>query len=213
MPLFLADLPPQFHDRIVCSINAAVKYDIPANIVLAVAEQEAGKPGQWVRNTNGTHDVGPMQFNTAYLDELNRQYGITAADVAAAGCYSYDLAAWRLRQHIINDQGDLWTKAANYHSRTPSLNASYRHNIMHKALKWGNWLIARFAAAKKPEAKPLLSSQSVTPPKQEEVKQSTVSQPTAPAVTAAPAATATPATTATADSTGIPYVPRTITIR
>ncbi len=51
----------------MCSISAAVKYEVPANIVLAVAEKEAGKPGQWVRNTNGTHDVGPMQFNTTYL--------------------------------------------------------------------------------------------------------------------------------------------------
>ena len=56
---FVADMPPQIQERVVCSISAAVKYEVPANIVLAVAEKEAGKPGQWVRNTNGTHDVGP----------------------------------------------------------------------------------------------------------------------------------------------------------
>jgi hypothetical protein len=61
---FVADMPPQIQERVVCSISAAVKYEVPANIVLAVAEKEAGKPGQWVRNSNGTHDVGPMQFNT-----------------------------------------------------------------------------------------------------------------------------------------------------
>jgi len=86
-------------ERVVCSIAAAVKYQIPANLVIAVAEQEAGRPGQWVRNTNGTHDVGPMQFNTSYIAEL-KQYGITSADVAQGGCYSFDLAAWRLRQHL-----------------------------------------------------------------------------------------------------------------
>lgn len=58
------DLPPQLQERVICSISAAVKYEVPANIVLAVAEKEGGKPGQWVKNTNGTHDVGPMQFNT-----------------------------------------------------------------------------------------------------------------------------------------------------
>jgi hypothetical protein len=68
----VVDLPPQLQERVVCSIAAAVKYQVPANIVLAVAEKEAGKPGQWVRNTNGTHDVGPMQFNTAYLRDLAR---------------------------------------------------------------------------------------------------------------------------------------------
>lgn len=140
---FIADLPPLEQERIVCSISAAVKYEIPANIVLAVAEKEGGKPGQWVRNTNGTHDVGPMQFNTAYLGDLAR-YGITADDVAAAGCYSYDLAAWRLRGHILNDSGDIWTRAANYHSRTPRFNAIYRADLMQKAGKWAAWLDEHF---------------------------------------------------------------------
>lgn len=137
------DLPPQLQERVVCSISAAAKYEIPANIVLAVAEKEGGKPGQWVRNTNGTHDVGPMQFNTAYLNSLAR-YGITANDVAAAGCYPYDLAAWRLRQHIKNDAGDLWTRAANYHSRTYIYNSAYRADLMVKAVKWADWLAARY---------------------------------------------------------------------
>jgi hypothetical protein len=139
----LIDLPPQMQERVVCSISAAVKYEVPANIMLAVAEKEAGKPGQWVRNTNGTHDVGPMQFNTSYLRDLTR-YGITANDVAAAGCYSFDLAAWRLRMHIHNDKGDLWTKSANYHSRTPQYNDAYRADLMRKASKWADWLEARF---------------------------------------------------------------------
>jgi hypothetical protein len=137
------DLPPPLQERVVCSISAAVKYEVPANIVLAVAEKEAGKPGQWVKNTNGTHDVGPMQFNTLYLGDLAR-YGITANHVAAAGCYSFDLAAWRLRQHIRKDKGDLWTRAANYHSRTPHYNAIYRADLMRRAVKWADWLDARF---------------------------------------------------------------------
>ena len=137
------DLPPQMQERVVCSISAAIKYEVPANIMLAVAEKEAGKPGQWVRNTNGSHDVGAMQFNTQYLSDLSR-YGITANDVAAAGCYAFDLAAWRLRIHIRNDKGDLWTKAANYHSRTHKYNTIYRADLMRKAGKWADWLEARF---------------------------------------------------------------------
>lgn len=138
------DLPPQMQERVVCSVTAAIKYEVPANLVLAVAEKEGGKPGQRVRNSNGTDDVGAMQFNTAYLRDLERQYGITADDVAQAGCYSYDLAAWRLRGHIRNDSGDLWTRAANYHSRTPQYNAPYRADLMKRAEKWGTWLSERF---------------------------------------------------------------------
>jgi len=37
------DLPPDQQERIVCSITAAIKYEIPANILLAVAEKEGGK--------------------------------------------------------------------------------------------------------------------------------------------------------------------------
>jgi hypothetical protein len=136
-------LPPELQDRVICSIAAAVKYRLPANIVLAVAEKEGGKPGQWRPNRNGTHDVGSMQFNTAYVTDLAR-HGITASDVVTAGCYSFDLAAWRLRKHLYKDKGDLWTKAANYHSRTPQYNQVYRADLIQKASRWADWLDARF---------------------------------------------------------------------
>lgn len=138
------DLPPPLHERVVCSILAAKRYEIPANILLAVAEIEGGKPGQWVRNANRTHDVGPLQFNTGYLKQL-RHYGIMPADVASAGCYPYDLAAWRLRQHFLHDEGDLWTRAANFHSRTPSINMAYRRDLMRGAARWADWIAVRYA--------------------------------------------------------------------
>jgi hypothetical protein len=133
-------VPAYLQERIVCSIAASIHYDVPANIVLAVAEKEGGKPGQWVRDANGTHDVGAMQFNTGYLKGLTAQYGITANDVAAAGCYAYDLAAWRLHGHLQKDSGDIWTRAANYHSRTPTYNAVYRADLIIKANKWAKQL-------------------------------------------------------------------------
>ncbi|WP_407214871.1 lysozyme family protein [Enterobacter kobei] len=70
--------------------------------MLAVAEKEGGSTGleNKNRNSNGTYDVGRMQFNTVYLKDLEK-YGITAEDVAQPqSCYSYDLAAWRIRGHI-----------------------------------------------------------------------------------------------------------------
>ncbi len=138
------DVPPlPVSERVTCSIAAAAKYEIPANLVLAVAEKENGRPGQWVANSNGTHDVGPLQFNTAYLSTLTR-HGIKPADVASTGCYAYDLAAWRLRQHISKDTGDVWQRASNYHSRTPRFNAIYRADLMKRAAKWADWLASRY---------------------------------------------------------------------
>lgn len=147
MLAFMSHWPEPLQERVICSISAAAKYEIPANLLLAVAEKEAGRPGQWVRNENGTHDVGSLQFNTAYLRDLAR-YGITARDVAAAGCYPFDLAAWRLRLHIRHDRGDLWTRAANYHSRTPRYNAIYRADLMHRASRWADWLERNFVTRK-----------------------------------------------------------------
>ena len=139
----LMQLPPQLQERVLCSIMAAVKYEVPANIVLAIAEKEGGAPKQWVKNSNGTYDVGSMQFNTKYLKDL-KKYGITAEDVAQPGCYSFDLAAWRIRGHLRHDTQDLWTRAANYHSRTPKYNRIYRADLIKKAKKWSNWLEVRF---------------------------------------------------------------------
>lgn len=133
------DLPPELHEPTACVVEAAIEYNVPANILLAVAEKEGGKPGQWVRNTNGTFDVGPMQFNSAYLKDL-AAHGIFESDVAAYGCYPFQLAAWRIREHIHNDKGDLWTRVANYHSRTPSVNAVYRKDLRKKASKWAQWV-------------------------------------------------------------------------
>lgn len=139
----IPDLPPALEDRVICSVVAAVRWQVPANLVIAVAEVEGGRPGLWVRNANGTHDVGPMQLNTAYLAEL-RRFGITAADVAAHGCYPYELATWRLKGHLVRDRGDLWTRAANYHSRTPRHNAVYRRKLIAAAGRWARWLAERF---------------------------------------------------------------------
>jgi len=58
--------------------------------------------------------------------------------------YPYQLAAWRLRGHLKNDQGDVWTRAANYHSRTPRYNARYRVQLMRRAQRWHQWLGHQF---------------------------------------------------------------------
>ena len=43
--MIFTDLPPVMEERVVCSIEAAIKYGVPANIVLAV--DRAGKWKAW----------------------------------------------------------------------------------------------------------------------------------------------------------------------
>ena len=58
--------------------------------------------------------------------------------------YPFRLAAWRIRGHIANDRGDIWTRAANYHSRTPDINARYRADLIRRAARWTTWLDSHF---------------------------------------------------------------------
>lgn len=136
-------MPAYMQERVVCSISAALQYDIPVNVLLAVSETENGRSGLRVRNTNGTEDLGPLQFNTAYLRRLSG-YGITEADVLAKGCFSYQLAAWRISGHIRRDSGDIWQRAANYHSYTPVHNARYRARLLHYGNLWNQWLAMNY---------------------------------------------------------------------
>ncbi len=58
--------------------------------------------------------------------------------------YPYMLAAWRIRGHLRNDRGDVWTRASNYHSRTPRHNARYRSDLIRRAQRWTTWLDSHF---------------------------------------------------------------------
>ncbi|MCX8657366.1 hypothetical protein J3U08_11245 [Gilliamella sp. B2894] len=135
------NLPPEMQNSVICAISAATQYEIPVNIFLAVVEQEGGKPGQYVKNKNGTYDIGPLQFNTDYIKTLAK-YNITFKDVEGLNdsCYPYYLAAWRIRLHIKNDKGSLFQKVANYHSKTHKFNLIYQNNLIKRSQKWDVWL-------------------------------------------------------------------------
>lgn len=135
------NLPPAEQYSVVCAITAAARYSVPVNIFLALVEKEGGKPGQYVKNKNGTYDIGPLQFNTSYIKTLSK-YGITYKSVEGNGnsCYPYHLAAWRIKQHINNDNGDIYQKVSNYHSRTPYYNAIYRADLIKRSEKIATYL-------------------------------------------------------------------------
>jgi len=131
--------PPDVQARIFCSIAAAQQFGLPPSVLLAVAQIEGGRPGLMRRNSNGTYDLGSMQLNTAWLAEL-RPYGVDPRWALGGGCYPYQLAAWRIRGHLLGDGGDYWTRVANYHSRTPTQNQPYRAQVIVSAGLWDGWL-------------------------------------------------------------------------
>jgi hypothetical protein len=148
--MIIADLPPVEQERIVCSISAAVSYDIPADIMLAIAEIEGGSPDLKVQTeSSNSYDAGYMQFNNRYLSEISKRYSYNYEDMALSdGCYAFFLAAWRVAGHIKQDKGSIWQKAANYHSRTPKYNLIYQRKLISKANKWAVWLKKNFSIKK-----------------------------------------------------------------
>ena len=73
--------------------------------------------------------------------------GTASATVVMNGTryvYPFMLAAWRIRGHLRNDHGDVWTRASNYHSRTPHINARYRADLVRRASRWTLWLDSHF---------------------------------------------------------------------
>ena len=127
-----------------CVLVAAERQGVPANVLLAIASVENGRNGQAVQNTNGTLDIGHFQINTMHWDENGifwNKPGITREDVAWRGCFNAEVAAWMLRQHLEEKNGqDYWTRAANYHSRTPRFNAIYRQRLIQFATSWAQYL-------------------------------------------------------------------------
>ena len=145
--VYLAQLPPQMQQTVVCAMEASHEYSVPLNAVLAVAEQEGGKPGMAKRNRNGSYDYGVMQINSTHLEEFGK-YGITRAHLMHDGCYPVQLATWMIQQHLNSCNAEFWTCVARYHSKTPSLNAVYRAKILPKAAKWSNWIKQSFPNAR-----------------------------------------------------------------
>lgn len=116
-----------------CLMMASQTYSVPSAVLLGIMKVEGGRIGQEVLNNNGTHDLGPMQVNTLWLPELARYW---RTDVHTArrmvrddGCVNVNVAAWILRQKIVEANGSLSGGIARYHSGTPHLGKRYLQKV------------------------------------------------------------------------------------
>lgn len=134
----ISDLPPEMpiaEVRVYCSVEAGIHYQVPADLIYAVSLNEGGTHKSKVRNTNGTYDLGFMQFNTSYLKTLKAD-GVNADDVMKYNCYPFHLASWRIKQHLAEDGSDLFKKVAYYHSRTATYNSIYANRLKENIRKF-----------------------------------------------------------------------------
>lgn len=131
-----------------CVIDAANQYEVPANILLAIASIENGKNGQFVKNSNGSYDLGHFQINTIHFKPrgvFHGKPGLNPRTAAEYGCYNAQLAAFLLRRALKSTVSkDYWTRAAAYHSATPKYNAIYKRKLITLSTQWGDWLKGRY---------------------------------------------------------------------
>lgn len=138
-PTLQASLP-----SVTCVARASQHYKIPVPVTLALMKTEGGKPGSFVRNTNGTYDMGVMQVNTLWIPEYSKRFGITRnAFVMRAvldGCFSVFLGLDILRAQV-DREGSIEKGVAAYHSRTPDKAARYmrRFNAQLQAVARGDY--------------------------------------------------------------------------
>ncbi|MBS0987396.1 transglycosylase SLT domain-containing protein [Acetobacter okinawensis] len=115
-----------------CASEAARRYKIAEPLFIALLMTEAGRPGQIVRNSNGTYDMGPAQINSTHLPELAAM-GITREQVIQDGCLNIQIGAWILARELDgsspSDAAGFWKRVGNYNSRTPKYNVEYQKKV------------------------------------------------------------------------------------
>lgn len=116
-----------------CMMLAAQTYDIPPAVLVGIYKAEGGKIGQEVANTNGTHDLGPMQINTLWMPLLAEKWGVSEETahkwVRDDACTNIGVSAWILKSHLDETQS-LTQAIAHYHSRTPKHGTRYKKRVL-----------------------------------------------------------------------------------
>ncbi len=130
-------------ERLNCATQASIKYNVPVDVLLAISSIENGNIDTISKNTNNSYDYGVMQINSIYIKELNDKYNLnlTYEDFLNRDCFSFQVAAFKLKEHIKFDKGDLLTRLAMYHSKTPSLNEIYKKKIVFHSKYWSDFLL------------------------------------------------------------------------
>jgi len=118
---------------LACMHQAAARYGLRSDILLAILNTEGGRPGTVAYDSNGTEDLGPAQVNTCHLPTLSL-YGYTFTTLADNPCANIEASAW-IFSRCLAETGNLLNAAACYNAGS------------HPWLAWQSGYVQRFAAA------------------------------------------------------------------
>ena len=121
---------------IACMVAAASLQSLPPEVMFGLYKTEGGHVGEWTTNTNGSHDLGPLQINDeTWLTKIaNLQFGGDKNKALAAllddGCYNVNVGAWIFRQYLNEAGGDYATAIGFYNSHSPGAASTYRERFI-----------------------------------------------------------------------------------
>jgi len=122
----------------------------------ALRDQEAGWVGAEVSNANGTHDLGPLQVNSAWVGPIAAHTGRDAQMIrhwlANDACFNVSVARWIFLTSLAST-GDYWRAIGAYHSPTAWRQLRYSSSVASKLKRrFGVHAFAASAGALTPNA-------------------------------------------------------------
>ena len=104
-------------------------------------EQEGGWVGAEIANTNGTHDLGPLQINTWWVPRIARLIDRPEHQVRHwlrdNACFNAEAARWIFLTGL-EGTGDFWKAVGAYHSPTAWRQRAYAVKVAtHMRAKFG----------------------------------------------------------------------------
>ncbi len=107
-----------------CFQEAGSRYQVSPLLLWGIAKVESGlDPSAINPNRNGTVDVGLMQVNSIWAEQLGKTW-----DHLDDPCTNVMAGAWILNQ-CVQDYGYTWKAVGCYHSRTPERRDAYALKI------------------------------------------------------------------------------------
>jgi hypothetical protein len=104
-------------------------------------DQEAGWLGTEVANTNGTHDLGPLQINSSWVPRFAALLGRSQAEVRHwlryDPCFNAEAARWIFLSALAQTRA-FWKAVGVYHSPTPWRQSRYASRVAtHMRVRFG----------------------------------------------------------------------------
>jgi len=136
-----------------CIRTAARGHDWLEKTLWGLRMQEAGWLGAEVANTNGTHDLGPLQINSWWVPRIARLVGRPEPQVRFwlrhDACFNAEVARWIFLSGL-RMTGDYWAAVGAYHSPAGWRQRAYAAKVAtHMRARFGPRLFATDGAGRR----------------------------------------------------------------